>query len=222
MLSPFPPVSDECAAFFRTALHACQPDIAEASTVLDIGCAEYDWCSVAAKTWPQMQVHGIDWRGVKPKATVSQAPIRVQGNAMDPSHYAPETFDWIVSISAIEHMGLGHYASDPKNEAGDSIVMANAFRWLRPGGWMYFDVPWNSGDAAYHVHGTSHRVYDELTVGRRLVGPHDWTVQWRGVVGKHATSQLLTETPRLKGGESFYYLGLWLRKGRGDGTTETN
>lgn len=113
----------------------------------------------------------------------------------------------------MEHMGLGHYNQDPKADDGDSLVMGNAYRWLKPGGWLYLDVPWNSGDGAYHVHGTSHRVYDDATVQSRLVGPHDWSVQWRGVAGKHATSTLLTETPRLKGGESFYYLGLWLRKG---------
>lgn len=122
--------------------------------------------------------------------------------------FAPQSFNWIVSISAIEHIGLGHYKQDPVNDSGDSIAMANAWRWLTPGGWMYVDVPWNVGENAYHVHGTSHRVYDEMTASTRLLP--DWGVRWSGVYGLNGAR--VTHPQRLKGGESFYYKAYWLQK----------
>ena len=71
----------------------------------------------------------------------------------------------IVSISAIEHIGLGYYDNDPIHEDGDIITLTNAARWLRPGAWIYFDVP-------YHPQGfmawKSGRGYDDAAILTRL------------------------------------------------------
>jgi SAM-dependent methyltransferase len=202
---------DSCADFFGTCLRAFDPDIPSTASVLEIGCAEYDWLTPAHRAWPEMTLIGIDWRGVQ-KAPVGARVV--EGDARDPTHFAPESFDWIVSISAIEHMGLGHYAKDPKDENGDVRVMANAWQWLTPGGYMYVDVPWNAGVNAYQVCGTSHRVYDDAAIARRFLATSD-TIRWRGVCTRKRTQTLLMDTPRLSGGEDFYYIGLWLQKPSG-------
>ena len=85
---------------------------------------------------------------------------------MNPELFAPESFDAIVSVSAIEHVGLGSYDNDPKNRHGDQEAMKNAHRWLKPRGWMYLDVPYR--DDAYEVH-KNFRAYNEDALERRLL-----------------------------------------------------
>ena len=205
---------DSCADFFGTCLRAVHPDIPADANVLEIGCAEYDWLSQASNVWPEMMFTGIDVRARKPsKAKGALHPERITAIAGDVlTHDFPaESFDWIVSISAIEHVGLGHYG-DPKDPDGDTKAVARAWRWLKPGGWLFFDVPWNAGEDAYQVVGTSHRVYDDATVRDRLMRGVSGLLMETGIAHKTRVTELLTNPPRLKGGEDFYYLGLWLRK----------
>ena len=197
---------DSCADFFTTALQAADPDIPESAAVLEIGCAEFNWLKPARQAWPDLRLTGIDWRkgpDVEGVTTI-QGDVRVQT--------FPEAFDCIVSISAIEHIGLGHYKKDPVDVDGDIVTLAKCWDWLKPGGWLYFDVPWNSGADAYQVVGTSHRVYDDAALRSRLHQGRPWMERWRGVVGTKFTTQLLTETPRLAGGDAFYYIGQWWQK----------
>jgi len=196
-------VGDTCGNVFGNSLRAFDPPIPATAHVLEIGCAEFDALRFAVQSWPEMTFTGIDWRTTTPKATET----RIKGDVM--AHYfAPLSFDWIFSISAIEHIGLGHYQGDPKREAGDSVAMLNAYRWLKPGGWMYFDVPWNVGPNEYQVVGTSHRVYDDFRLQHRLVGT--FRTRWAGVYSKNG--EVVTEPKPLKGGESFYYKAMWLQK----------
>lgn len=197
-------VGDTCGNVFGNSLRACDPPIPSNANVLEIGCAEFDALRFAIQAWPEMTFTGIDWRATTPKGKET----RIKGDVMV-ADFAPESFDWIFSISAIEHIGLGHYQGDPKNEHGDGIAMANAHRWLKPGGWMYFDVPWNLGPDGYQVVGTSHRIYDDRAYLDRLEGQFD-TV-WGGTYSLNG--EVPTEIKRLKGGESFYYRAVWLRKG---------
>ena len=55
-------------------------------------------------------------------------------------------------------------------------------RWLKPGGWVYADVP---NGPAYRVEGTSHRVYDDAAWRTRLMVPglrsrQQWYTTWAG------------------------------------------
>lgn len=196
---------DECARVFEVALKAFNPHVPTNAHVLEIGCCELDWLTPASESWPEMTFTGIDWRFRKreqPRVTNIKGDVRV-------AEFAPHSFDWIVSVSTIEHIGLGHYNGDPKDEAGDIVAMRNCYRWLKPGGWMYFDVPWNVGEA-YRAWGTSHRVYDAIAIQGRLAAA-PWVQRWSGVLNRKA--ELLTNPPRLEGGENaFYYLAMWWQK----------
>lgn len=203
-------VGDLCGNVFGMALRAAQPDIPPTATVLEVGCAEFDWLSKAAKAWPQMTLTGIDWRAIK--SPPPERVTRLQGDVMA-LHLQSESLDWVVGISSIEHIGLGHYKQDPVDPDGDSKTMALAYQWLKPGGWMYLDVPWNSGADAYHVHRASHRVYDDATVTSRLLLGLNWSVKQYGAVHCRHTATFETQPKRLRGGEEFYYLMLWIQKG---------
>lgn len=196
---------DTCGNIFGQSLRAFTPPIPANAHVLEIGCCEFDALKIATTAWPEMTFTGIDWRPSKAKGG---RETRIQGDVMT-ADFAPASFDWIYSVSAIEHIGLGHYKADPKADDGDIVAMRNAYRWLKPGGWMYFDVPWNEGTGAYEVVRTSHRVYDDTAAWSRLLLGH-WIVRWTGVYGRGG--EPVANPHRLKGGESFYYKAFWLQK----------
>lgn len=201
----WPTVKDECGRFFGTCLRAYRPEIAADARVLEIGCAEYDWLSDAHRAWPHLQLTGIDWRGRKHPCAGATV---LTGDVMT-HDFQSASFDWIVSISALEHVGLGHYNKDPKAEAGDSIAVRRAYDWLTPGGWLYFDVPYNPD--RYEVVGTSHRVYSDVAILDRLVQGLPWRLAWSGVAGIHDTDHLIPPRPK-KGGQDFDYIGFWWQK----------
>ena len=128
--------------------------------VLEIGCAEADWMTPMLALRPDLQITGVDWRGCKRPGTV------IKGNVLD-LDFAPASFDCVVGISSIEHIGLGHYESDPRAVEGDVMCMQLAAKWLKPGGWAYLDVPYNAN--GYTVRGTECRVYDDAALAARLV-----------------------------------------------------
>lgn len=88
----------------------------------------------------------------------------------------------------------------------------NVWHWLVPGGWWYLDVPWRPGEGQYQVCGTSHRVYDDLALERRLGAGGIFEVRWRGVVRTNATHVLIDAPPPLPEPHHFYYVGLWMQK----------
>jgi hypothetical protein len=199
-------VRDTCGNVFGQSLRAFAPPIKSDARVLEIGCAEFDALKHATKAWPQMAFTGIDWRKSQPREP--DWATRIQGDVMK-ADFAPESFDWVFSISAMEHIGLGHYQADPTAEKGDILTMGLVQQWLVPGGWVYLDVPWNPKPNSYEVVRTSHRVYDDAAVAQRLV--RDFHVRWSGVYEK--SGAVVTDPQPLKGGESFYYKAYWLQKG---------
>lgn len=206
LLSDFPlETRDACLDFFGLCLRSWKMPIA--GRVLEVGCAEADWIGHALKADPSLEVTGIDWRG-----RVSDDRWRsVTGDARDVTKFPPNSFDWVVSISAIEHIGLGHYDKDPVDEHGDTQVMDNIRTWLRPGGSVYFDVPYTP--EGYVVHGTSHRSYDEAAIRERLYRP-GFVMRQQGYADRKHTKAFLpsvpTANPADKGG--FYYIGNWWTK----------
>lgn len=202
---------DGCGNFFGAYLKQADIDVPADGRVLEIGCAEFDWLSVAADAFPRMRFCGIDWReSLRTDDRIST----IQGDARQVSHYAPNSFDWIVSISAMEHMGLGHYAGDPKDPDGDTQVMTNAFTWLKPGGWLLFDVPYQPD--AYRVVGTSHREYNHDELFMRLwcepLARSKSKARWAGTwFSSSREPNVLIERPTERGGD-FYYVGVAWQK----------
>lgn len=152
--------NDLCLSFWATAMEKRWITFPIGASVLEIGCAEADWITPMLKERPDLQITGLDWR-----ACDRPAPT-VKGNVMNRDLFPAESFDCIVSVSAIEHVGLGSYDDDPRDRHGDQKAMANAAYWLKPGGWMYLDVPYR--DEAYEVHG-SFRAYNDDAITHRLL-----------------------------------------------------
>ena len=73
-------------------------------------------------------------------------------------------FDTIVSLSTIEHIGLGAYGETPYAD-GDILTMENVYNALRNGGKVYLTVP----VGIYRVH-LDWRVYDKNALKNRIVG----------------------------------------------------
>lgn len=152
---------DSCLSIFRdvyaTGALIFPPD----ATVLEIGCAEADWMTPMLALRPDLHLTGIDWRACTRGHTIIRGDVLTQ-------EFPPESFDVVVGVSSIEHIGLGHYDADPFDVDGDVHCMQRVAGWLKPGGWCYADVPY--GDA-YRVVETSHREYDEAALLARLVLP---------------------------------------------------
>lgn len=155
------PGGDSCADFWTACVKASGLDIPDTANVLEIGCAEFNWISHAHKSFQDMTFTGVDWRS-EPFTHTRRNILR--GDARNPDLFPPQSFDWIVSISAMEHMGLGHYhhssgEPDPIDPQGDIQVFANAYRWLKVGGTFIYDVPYDP--TGYRLIGTDCRVYDD-------------------------------------------------------------
>lgn len=158
----FPETSDLCIGFW--ALHWNRGDLhfPFGARVLEIGCAEGNWLGPMHTARPDLDLVGLDVRQV-------DRPGAIVGDILT-YDFPPASFDAIVAVSSIEHVGLGHYG-DPKDVDGDTHAMQRATRWLKPGGWVYLDVPYREQDGAYQVHGSSFRAYDPPTVISRLIVP---------------------------------------------------
>ena len=155
--------SDICLELWRQAFERMPIVFPPDATVLEIGCAEADWMTPMLAERPDLKIHGIDWR-----ACETDRPGLVYRADVLTAEFPENSFDAVVGISSLEHVGLGHYDDDPLDVDGDTHCMARVVRWLKPGGFVYADVPFG---AQYEVCGTSHRVYDEAAVRARLLVP---------------------------------------------------
>jgi SAM-dependent methyltransferase len=201
--------ADSCCQFFTACLREAAIDVPSTAHVLEVGCGEFDWLTPAAAAWPEMTFDGIDWRCKAPHT--DPRVTRVQGNVLDADAYPPDTFDWVVSISTLEHIGLGHYAQDPLDAEGDTHALAHIWRWLKPGGWLLFDVPYDP--SGYRKVGTECRVYDQAALEQRLwAAVVTQAAAWRQTWYCHAGACTELLPPPAKPVQPFHYCGLLWRK----------
>lgn len=165
---------DLCLGFWAQAWEAGAVVFPPGATVLEIGCAEADWQTPMLAERPDLQITGVDWRACTRPGHLVRADVLTVD-------FVPESFDAIVSVSATEHIGLGSYEQDPLDPDGDTHSMQRARQWLKPGGWLYLDVPYRP-DGPYSVN-SNFRAYDEAAIQARLVVPGFREV-WRQVVGE--------------------------------------
>ena len=165
--------TDFCAGFWRDLWDAGFVHFPPHARVLEIGCAEYDWQTPMLQVRPDLQITGIDWR------PVTRPGDTVVGDVL--THEFPEaSFDAIVAVSTVEHVGLGYYRQDPIDDDGDTNCMERCRRWLKPGGWMYLDVPYRPSGPLFTVT-AKYRAYNDAALGERLL--HGWDVVVRYVCG---------------------------------------
>jgi SAM-dependent methyltransferase len=131
--------SDPALMLFTAAMSRFNLTFPPGSRILELGCAESDWLERMHRWDPSFELVGVDARRhARPQGSPC-VPI-IEGSAMNQDLFAPESFDRIVLLGALEHFGLGFYG-DPEAAAGDVATMRNIARWLKPGGFVYFDVP---------------------------------------------------------------------------------
>ncbi|SRR6266571_3985262 len=140
------------------------------ASVLEIGCAEADWQTPMLAMRPDLRIAGIDWRHCERPGDI------LLGDVMNWRLCPMARFDAIVSLSAIEHIGLGAYG-DPLDPSGDISAMQNAYLWLKQGGWVYLDVPYCQ--QGYEVK-PKYRRYDNQALANRLCV--DFRVRHRAIV----------------------------------------
>ena len=75
-----------------------------------------------------------------------------------------DQFDCVVSISTIEHVGLG-YSGDPLRRSGDAIACQHLWSALKPGGKLFVTLP-----AGRPHEQRGYRTYDEARIRRLIPG----------------------------------------------------
>jgi SAM-dependent methyltransferase len=91
----------------------------------------------------------------------------------------PESFDLVISVSTIEHLGLGRY-DDRQTPEGDRLGVERLWRLVRPGGRLMATVP--AGRPAVQ---RGYRTYDEARI--RAVFPPLDTLLWFKKDGRDGT-----------------------------------
>ena len=153
---------DLCIGFWQAMWKKGHIPLKFGAKVLEIGCAEADWLTPMKEERPDLYLVGLDWRDCERPG----ANEFLKGDVLT-QEFEPESFDAIVMISALEHIGLGAYDNDPKDVDGDTHTLERCLRWLKPGGLVYFDVPYTP-DGAYEVIGGRFRRYNRETLVSRL------------------------------------------------------
>jgi len=145
-----------CLGFFQTFWEeGLLPELPQGARVLEIGCAEADWLGQMRQARPDLYLVGIDQRSTGKRPAADECILA------DVLTYAfpAESFDAIIAVSMLEWAGCGHYG-DPIDTEGDLRTMIRARHWVKPTGWMYFDVPCAS-DNQDRKHNPDMRVYSD-------------------------------------------------------------
>jgi 2-polyprenyl-3-methyl-5-hydroxy-6-metoxy-1,4-benzoquinol methylase len=112
------------------------------------------------------EVTGLDFQAY-PFAHPNLRVLRGDILSWEPMHAA---FDAVVSVSVVEHVGLGGYG-DPVAPEGDRIALTKLYQCVRPGGVLLTTVPAGAPTIRRNM-----RIYDEARL--RAVLPAESTIRW--------------------------------------------
>ncbi len=147
---------DEALVLFNWGARHWRLPFHEGQRVLEIGAAETDFHA-------RISAMGLDYTGIDARPCD-------HGICADVLTWEPERadFDWVILLGTLEHIGLGFYG-DPVDEDGDAKALERCASWLRPGGMLWADVPFNP---TYSVRANRHfRIYDTPALASRLSQP---------------------------------------------------
>jgi SAM-dependent methyltransferase len=165
------PHGDPSIRLFDVAVQRGWVDLPPSASVIELGCCETDFAKWMRRADPQMTLVGIDTRW---DTSVQGYSLYMQADAASPDCSDPHTKDMVICLGSLEHFGLGYYG-DPENPAADIATINNAFAWLKPGGLLYYDVPWTPRTPGHYITDNRHfRVYDDITLDSRIGGTDRW------------------------------------------------
>lgn len=165
-MSPFNHGGDLCLGFFKEMYEAGRVPIPQGAKLLEVGCAEWDFCTPMKQARPDVHITAVDQRGVGPKGRPGADVLVTDkhgGNILRSDLFPPETFDVIVAVSVIEHVGIGRY-QDPRDDQGDVLAMQHLVKWLKADGLIYLDVPYRPKGPS-----TPFRQYNEADLQARVI-----------------------------------------------------
>lgn len=163
--------------------------------ILEIGAAETNFHELC-------KGHGLDYTGLDVRPTDWSITDCV--NRWEPDR----RFDWIVALGTVEHIGLGYY-TDPKHPDGDIECVRRMARWLKPGGFAWFDVPFNP--AASVQENRHFRIYDHRAIDVRL-SPPELVELGRMYCNNGPKPGFETYAEPMEAGNPFHFVSRWLVK----------
>jgi hypothetical protein len=157
---------DPSVKLWDYAVRAGWIDLPLGASGLELGCCETDWHTWMRQADPETYLAGVDWNACD---GYTGRFIRGDASRREPFIVAgpPASFDAVVLLGSLEHFGLGFYGDPEAEQFGDVRAVAFAALWLKPGGFLYYDVPWTP--AEYYVTANRHfRVYDDAALAERI------------------------------------------------------
>jgi trans-aconitate 2-methyltransferase len=116
---------------------AGDPEYAPAE-VVDLGCGPGNLTATLPKRWPTAQVHGVDSSSAMADQARTLAGERLSFEVADLREYRPAgPVDVVVSNATLQWV------------PGHLDLLGELARWLRPGGWLAFQVPGNFGSPSH-------------------------------------------------------------------------
>lgn len=194
---------DSCLSIWADCYESGRFDFPPHARVLEVGCSEANWMGEMFRVRPDLAITGVDWRACGKQ---HHGGVIIRGDILT-QPFPRDYFDAVVGISSLEHIGLGHYDRDPLEADGDVRVMTLIRDWLKPGGWVYFDVPYSAH--GYRVQGTECRVYDDASLRARMLP--DGLVEEARWYANHSAQRIATPTP-FETAERFDYVAILARK----------
>ena len=154
----------------------CQRAVDDATVpddvVFELGSVVWPYLSGRVK-----EVTVCDWSYGSDPSDPSEIPANVTIMETDflKAELPAESFDVVVSVSTVEHIGMGEYG-DPLYADGDRAAVLGLYRLLKPGGLMVLGMPFGRIEDSWY------RVYDperfrSLMEGINVISVQHWI--WR-------------------------------------------